>query len=411
VVIGRCLPYGQGITYWPVVSMVKLLLDSEHGCAGAASVMDRDATVAAAVNALLGEQPAVTSATEIRWAVRKLFESSADRAPLVLVFDDLHWAEPTLLDLIEHIVDFSRRAPILIACLARPELLDHNPRWCTGKPDTATMLLEPLGPADTAALIGHLLPAGICMDAQAQERLEATAAGNPLFVEEMLALIGESVGRDLAVPPTIQALLAARLDQLRTEDRTVLECGSIEGQSFHRGTVQVMAPQERDVSGRLMTLVRQDLLRPDRAVLPGEEAFRFRHLLIRDAAYEALSKADRAQLHERFARWLERRGTGLVELDEIVGYHLQQAFRYRCELGSAGRRRGSSPRGGRPSCHGPRRHRSRGESARTGRGAPAAPGDKSRCAAVPYPGPGGIRQDRRCNLARVADCRSLFRRR
>jgi predicted ATPase len=110
VVIGRCLPYGQGITYWPVVSMVKLLLDSRHGCAGAASVMDRDATVAAAVSALLGEQPAVTSATEIRWAVRKLFESSADRAPLVLVFDDLHWAEPTLLDLIEHIVDFSRRA-------------------------------------------------------------------------------------------------------------------------------------------------------------------------------------------------------------------------------------------------------------------------------------------------------------
>ena len=91
--------------------------------------------------------------------MRKLFESSADRAPLVLVFDDLHWAEPTLLDLIEHIVDFSRRAPILIACLARPELLDHNPRWCTGKPDYATMLLEPLGPADTAALIAHLLPA------------------------------------------------------------------------------------------------------------------------------------------------------------------------------------------------------------------------------------------------------------
>lgn len=186
------------------------------------------------------------------------------------------------------------------------------------------MLLEPLGPADTAALIAHLRPAGICMDAQLQERVQATAAGNPLFVEETLALIGESVGRDLAVPPTIQALLAARLDRLRTEERTVLECGSVEGQAFHRGTVQVMAPQERDVSGRLMTLVRQDLLRPDRAVLPGEEAFRFRHLLIRDAAYETLSKADRAQLHERFARWLEMRGTGLVELDEIVGYHLQQ---------------------------------------------------------------------------------------
>ena len=335
VVTGRCLSYGQGITYWPVVSMVKLLLDADHGCGGADSVMSRDAKVAAAVNALLGEQAAVTSPTEIAWAVRKLFESSADRAPLVLVFDDLQWAEPTLLDLIEHIVDFSRRAPILIACLARPELLDHNPQWSTGKPNTATMLLEPLEPAATAALIAHLLPAGIGMDAPLQERVQAAAAGNPLFVEEILALIGESAGRDLAVPPTIQALLAARLDQLRIEERTVLECGSVEGQSFHRGTVQVMAPQEQDISGRLMTLVRQDLLRPDRAVLPGDDAFRFRHLLIRDAAYEALSKADRAQLHERFARWLETRGTGLVELDEIAGYHLQQAFRYRCELGPA----------------------------------------------------------------------------
>ena len=96
-----------------------------------------------------------------------------------------------------------------------------------------------------------------------------------------------------------------------------------------------MAPEERDVPGRLMTLVRKDLLRPDRAVLPGEDAFRFRHLLIRDAAYQALAKADRAQLHERFARWLEERGAGLVELDEITGYHLEQAFRYRCELGPA----------------------------------------------------------------------------
>ena len=335
VLTGGCLSYGRGITYWAVVSMVKQLLDAEHGCGGAAGLMSRDAKVTAAVNVLLGEQAAVTSPAEIAWAVRRLFESSGELSPLVAVFDDLHWGEPALLDLIEHVADFSIGAPILIVCLARPELLDRRSGWGLGRLNSATVWLEPLKPAETAALIDELLPAGTDIDAQLRERVQAIAAGNPLFVEEMLALISESDDREIAVPPTIQALLAARLDQLRTEERTVLECGSVEGQSFHRGTVQVMAPQERDLSGRLMTLVRQDLLRPDRAVFPGEEAFRFRHLLIRDAAYQALSKADRAGLHERFARWLEERGTGLVELDELAGYHLEQAFGYRCELGPA----------------------------------------------------------------------------
>jgi class 3 adenylate cyclase/tetratricopeptide (TPR) repeat protein len=335
VLTGRCLSYGRGITYWPLVSMVKQLLDAGHGCGGAAGLMRRDAAVAAAVNVLLGER-AVSSPTEIAWAVRRLFESSGDLAPLVAVFDDLHWSEPPLLDLIEHIADFSRRAPILIVCLARPELLERRSGWGDDRLNATTVLLDPLGPAETAALIDELLPAGPGIARQLRERVQAIAAGNPLFVEEILALISESNSPEIVIPPTIQALLAARLDQLRAEDRTALECGSVEGQSFHRGTVQVMAPQERDVPGRLMALVRQDLLRPDRAVLPGEEAFRFRHLLIRDAAYETLSKADRARLHERFARWLEERGTDLAELDEIAGYHLEQAFGYWCELGPAG---------------------------------------------------------------------------
>ena len=182
------------------------------------------------------------------------------------------------------------------------------------------------------------MPAGSGLDPRLRERVRATAGGNPLFVEEMLALLAESDGGDLAVPPTITALLAARLDQLPPAERAVLECGSVEGQSFHQGPVQAMAPDERDVAGRLMALVRKDLVRPGRAVLAGEDAFRFRHLLIRDAAYQALAKADRAQLHERFARWLEEHGTELVELDEITGYHLEQAFGYRCELGPADER-------------------------------------------------------------------------
>lgn len=177
------------------------------------------------------------------------------------------------------------------------------------------------------------------MDAEWRARGASTSAGNPLFVEEMLALISESGSDEVRVPPTIAALLAARLDQLPPPEGTVLECGSVEGQSFHRGTVQVMAPEEPDVAAQLIALIRKDLLRPDRAILPGEEAFGYRHLLIRDAAYQALAKSYRAELHERFARWLEERGTCLVELDEIVGYHLEQAFRYQCEL------RPSRPRG------------------------------------------------------------------
>jgi class 3 adenylate cyclase/tetratricopeptide (TPR) repeat protein len=335
VVTGSCLSYGQGIAYWPVVSMVKQLLDTEHGCPRAAGLMADDAQVAAAIKVLFGEQASVTSPPDIAWAVRKLFERSAELAPLVVVIDDLHWGEPVLFDLIEHIADFSRGAPVFVVCLARPELLDSRPGWGGGKLNATNLLLEPLKPAEAALLIDQLLPADIDIDAGLRQRVQAAAGGNPLFVEEMLALLRESGSGDLVVPPTVQALLAARLDQLAPGERTVLQYGSVEGQSFHRGTVQVMAPEETDVPGQLMTLVRKDLVRPDRAVLPGEDAFRFRHLLIRDAAYQALSKGDRAELHERFARWLEDRGADLVELHEIVGYHLEQAFRYRCELGPA----------------------------------------------------------------------------
>ena len=170
----------------------------------------------------------MTSPTEVAWAVRKLFEGSAGLAPLVVMLDDLHWGEPALLDLIEHIADFSRDAPILILCLARPELIDRRPGWSGGKLKATTMRLEPLSAAETASLMDELLPPDTDIDRQLRERVQVIAAGNPLFVEEMLALLGESGDRDLVVPPTIQALLAARLDQLRPEERTVLECGSVE---------------------------------------------------------------------------------------------------------------------------------------------------------------------------------------
>jgi class 3 adenylate cyclase/tetratricopeptide (TPR) repeat protein len=318
VVRGRCLSYGEGITYWPVVEVLKQL-----------GTKPADEAAAAAVSALLGETHEPATPDQIAWAVRKTLEQAAAERPVVCVFDDLHWGEPAFLDLVEHIADFSRDAPILLLCMARPEFLDRRAGWAGGKLNATTVLLEPLTPEETDELIEHLAPVNDALRA----RIRDAAEGNPLFVEEMLAMVRESGNGDVVVPPTIQALLAARLDQLDPSERAVLERGAVEGKVFHRGAVEALSPEEQQVPARLMALVRKELVRPDRTQLPGDDAFRFRHLLIRDAAYDALPKAVRAELHEQFAAWLEVHGPDLVELDEILGYHLEQACRYRAELG------------------------------------------------------------------------------
>ena len=321
VVRGRCLSYGEGITYWPVVEAV-LQLGSRPS----------DPRAAAAIASLLGESDEPAPADEIAWAFRKLLEESS---PVVCVFDDLHWAEPTFLDLVDHVADWSRDAPILLVCIARPEFLDRRPTWAGGKLNATTVLLEPLSAEETEELI-ELLLGDADLDPTIQDRIREAAEGNPLFVEQMLAMVAESPNGDVTVPPTIQALLAARLDQLEASERGVLERGAVEGKIFHRGGVEALAPDEPDVPTKLMALVRKELVRPDRTQLPGDDAFRFRHLLIRDAAYDGLPKAARAELHERFAAWLETHGEDLVELEEILGYHLEQAYRYRAELGLGG---------------------------------------------------------------------------
>lgn len=306
VVRGRCLPYGVGITYWPVVEVVKQL-----------DVLPSDPAAATAISSLLGESEAGTSAEEIAWAFRKLLE---EQAPLVVAFDDIQWGEETFLDLIEHVALLSSSAPLLLLCMARPELLDSRPTW------PVTVRLEPLNDTDSACLIGEVA------SEELRARIAAAAAGNPLFIGEMLAMTQEA-GGEVEVPVTLQALLAARLDQLDLGERRVLERGAVEGEVFHRGAVQALAPEEPLVTPRLAALVRRQLIRPDRAQFAGEDGFRFRHLLIRETAYDALPKASRAELHERFAAWLEQREEGLVELDEILGYHLAQAARYKQELG------------------------------------------------------------------------------
>ena len=320
VVRGRCLSYGEGITYWPVVEILKQL-----------DALPED-EAARPLRSLLGETEEPGSAEEIAWGFRKLLEQEAQERPLVVVFDDLHWGEETLLDLVEHVADLSRDAPILVLCMARPELLERRPSWAGGKWNATTVLLEPLDAAETELLLTEL--GGV--NEVLRERIVQVAEGNPLFLEEMLALVRDSGGRRVEVPPTIHALLAARLDQLDPAERSVLECGSVEGRIFHRGAVTALADGDGSIDERLVALVRKELVRPDRAQLAGDDAYRFRHLLIRDAAYEALPKAIRAELHARFADWLEARASDLVESDEIVGYHLEQASRYRVELGLGG---------------------------------------------------------------------------
>ncbi len=309
VVRGRCLPYGEGITYWPVVEVLKQL-----------DLLPSEEAAAVAIRSLLGETEAATSAEEIAWAFRKTLEHASAERPLVVVFDDIQWCEQTFLDLIEHVALLSSGAAILLLCIARPELTERRPAW------PVTLRLEPLGNEDVEELIAERIQGDL------REKITRAAGGNPLFVEEMLAMAAEAEG-DVVVPPTLQALLAARLDQLQSAERTVLERGAIEGEIFHRGAVQALAPDETQVTPRLAALVRKELIMPDKPQLAGEDGFRFRHLLIRDAAYDALPKAVRAELHERFAAWLEQHGAELVELDEILGYHLEQACRYRSELG------------------------------------------------------------------------------
>ena len=322
---GRCLSYGEGITYWPVVEVVKQLEPRLP------DLVD-DSLALSLLRSLLGDEEESSSTEEIARAVRKLLEAAAQEAPLVCVFDDIHWGEGAFLDLIEHIADLSRDAPILLLCMARPELLDRRPGWAGGKLNATTVLLEPLDAGDTDLLVDELL-AGEAIDENLRAGIREAAEGNPFFCEQIVALVQASGDTDVVVPPTIQALLAARLDQLDPSEREVLERGAIEGRVFHRGAVQALAPAATQVGGGLTSLVRKELVRPTRAQVPGEDAYRFRHLLIRDATYDALPKAVRAALHERFSDWLEEHGTELVELDEILAYHLEQAHRYLAELG------------------------------------------------------------------------------
>lgn len=351
--LGRCLSYGDGLTYWPLADALRAPAavdedntgESWHAGLTALSADQPDAeAIVERVMGLIGIGDAGAS-SEAFWAVRRLLEGMARGRPLVFAIEDLHWATPTFLDLVEHVVGWTRDAPILLVCLTRPELLEVRPGWGGERTNATTIPLEPLDPGSTDQLLANLLGSA-SVRTRVLRRIAAAAEGNPLFVEELVAMLAErgelqldgdgipqvAEPTDLEVPPTIEALMAARLDQLPEDERAVLGRASVVGRQFGAAEVAYLSDRSGPTSVRaaLMAMVRRDLLRPDPdALLPmgaEDEAFQFRHQLICDGAYAGISRAHRARLHERYARLLEGLpAERLRQLDEVVGYHLEQA--------------------------------------------------------------------------------------
>ncbi len=354
---GRCLSYGTGITFFPAAEIVAQVIGSGEDDTSD-EIRDRieraiaDADDGPLVSTRLlrmlgrGTEDSQGAPEEIYWAVRKLLESAGRHAPVVAVIDDIQWAEPALLDLLEHVCDLSRVAPIVLVCMTRPDIVDERPGWGAGRANASSIVLQPLGEEDSQALAEQLM-VGSNFDPDVTGRILEAAQGNPLFIEQVIAhLVDQRISdataagdrEEVTIPGSLTALLEARLDSLSDLQRAVLERGSIEGQVFHRGAVSTLLRSDlrSEVASSFGPLMQKEFISPAESELTGEDAFRFRHLLIKDAAYRALPKEMRAELHERLADWLEDvAGPRLPELEEIVAYHLEAAFRYLEELGSA----------------------------------------------------------------------------
>jgi class 3 adenylate cyclase/tetratricopeptide (TPR) repeat protein len=357
VLRGRCLDYGEGMTYWPIEEVVRQAAGSTatddtavtRRKIAALFPAEEAASVADKLAALLGDVASGADIEGLQEALHRLLSVLAADQPLVLVLDDLQWGDGSLLDLVEQLAEWLRDIPVLLCCIARPELLEIRPAWGGGRVNATTLLLEPLTPDECAALLDNLLE-NAPGAAQARDRVIEAAGGNPLYLEELVGMLIEDgllartedgwvATADLSrldVPPTIAALLAARLDSLPAGERAVLERASVIGRVFYRAAVVALTPVEerRQVTSYLLSLVRKELIRPDPSTLLGESALHFRHLLLRDAAYNSLSKRERAELHESSAAWMAQTLTDrFAELDELVGYHLEQACRFRTGLG------------------------------------------------------------------------------
>jgi class 3 adenylate cyclase/tetratricopeptide (TPR) repeat protein len=342
VLTGSCLPYGDGITYWPLREIVHELCGGDHLAGGLRSrlsgVEHAERIAGLILGAIGASEDRGGSVEEVQWAARRLFERLAAERPLLIVLEDLHWAEPTFLQLVEYVADCATGAPIVLLAAARDELLDESPGWALPHPHSRLLTLEPLAETEARLLVDDLSGDQPVAE-QTRARLVSTGGGNPLFLEQLVALQAEDGNEngELLLPTSITAILAARLDRLPTAERDVLERAAVEGVTFNRGPIAALLPDQEaaDVGGLLLDAVRRNLIRSCEASFPDDDGYRFVHVLVHDAVYESMPKELRAQLHEQFAGWLEQtlgpRARG--EVGEILGYHLEQAARAKQELG------------------------------------------------------------------------------
>ncbi len=341
ILSGRALPYGEGVTYWPLAEMVK----------AAAGITDDDPMERAreklieccgdeAIAELLGLASGVMEAVEgrrgqpeIAWAAREFVDELADVQPLVMVFEDIHWAEEPLLELIDHLAQWVRERALMIICLARPELLDVRPGWGGGRVRSTAIELEPL-PRDESERLADALLAEHDVSDKVQARLLDKTEGNPLFVEEIVRMLLErgTDGGD-RIPDSLQALIGARIDRLPAGQKIVLQRGSVIGRVFWAGAIDYLSPEydADELEDMLDDLLLRDFVtREERSTITGESAYRFKHGLIREVSYGGLSKSGRAEYHTRFSEWLRQKAD--KELLEIRAYHLDQACRLYAEL-------------------------------------------------------------------------------
>jgi class 3 adenylate cyclase/tetratricopeptide (TPR) repeat protein len=347
---GRCLSYGEGLTFWPLAEIARNVAgignddpaaDAMNKLAALLGPEGRD--VADRIAGAIGLSTANYPVEETFWAARRFFELLSDGRPLIVLIDDIHWAERTFLDLISYVETNLTGVPVVLACSARPDLFDAHPEWGEESEGRRVLVLQPLSEDESAEVAANLLGT-TDLDAAVRAKIVEASEGNPLFVEQMLSMLlddgileKDDRGRwilirevgAIAIPPTIQALLSSRLDRLGPIDRVVVERASVIGQVFFRGAVEDLSPDEvrRHTGESLRNLTHRELVAPHESTFAGQEAYRFMHILIREAAYHGLLKRTRADLHVRFIDWLERVASDRVlEFEEIRGYHLEQAF-------------------------------------------------------------------------------------
>ena len=341
VLYGRALPYGEGVTYSALSDMVKTAagiadddplddaLEKLRDCCPDEAVADLLALASGVLEAVKGER----NQQEIAWAAREWAEKLAEPQPLVLVFEDIHWAEDALLELVEHMSTWVKNVPILLLCLARPELLDLRPGWSGGRVRATAIELEPLGRTDSEALVEALLDGEL--GSGARQAVLDKSEGNPLFVEETVRMLSEANGGGIErIPDTLQALIAARIDHLPPGEKELLQGAAVMGRIFWKGALAELVLEGTDIDPLLEDLHLREIVLPEtRSSISGQDAFKFKHVLIREVAYGGLSKAARAGYHQRFAEWL-RKHAG-EELLEVRAYHLDHATALLAELDGA----------------------------------------------------------------------------